>query len=608
MFTFLIIIILNVAFHSSIGFGSSNRHLLHRRRPALQDSPSGNYAPVWVQCPHDLRVRFPDRYGPLADKEADYIRQRTIKSIPHWRSYLSRANLTDFNMDDFLQRAEKEGAQAGHTLPNIGMALSGGGPRAALVGGSMVHTFDARNPLAVEAGTGGILQLVNYVAGLSGGSWFTGSWATSDFPTVPELVNSWHLVQDNQPFDWQTIKKYPPAVKIAKQKADAGFPASLVDVWSLMIGKHFINAPNYGESVLFSSIRNVSSFVNHDAPYPIIVATSRGDRGRSPITLETPLYEFTAEEFGVWHPSINAFIPIEYLGTSMYNGKVLPHADCVKGFDNAAFVMGASSNILSEPFSPHEDMSLIKKLIAGLYYWLTKHKYDEALVYNPFKGLGTGFGPGSGFPDGKDPLLYLADGGFAGENMPLWPLIQPARKLDVIFAVDAQADDDPKPINARGYSNGTSLYTSYFKTTLPDYKGYKFPTIPETTREFSARGLHRRPSLFGCNETAGPLVIYFPNYYIVAETDVSTAHASYTMKEIEGFFANGFAIGTQTRGRSTEDNFLSGDLEESFERAGGFQKPRWTTCMACALIDRQNQRNNVRRSAQCEACFIKYCA
>ncbi|EGG10647.1 uncharacterized protein MELLADRAFT_115499 [Melampsora larici-populina 98AG31] len=597
-----------VIFYYPLGLGSTRTHLLQKRKPALRDSPSGGYAPVWVPCPRNLHVRLPDRIGPLADKEAEYIRQRTSKSIPHWRRYLSGANLTDFSIDEFLKRAEKEGAKAGFNLPNIGIALSGGGPRAALLGASIVHTFDARNPEAMQAGTGGIMQLMNYVAGLSGGSWFTGSWATSDFPIIPELIQSWHLTQDNQPFDWQTIKKYPPAVKIARQKADAGFPASLIDVWALMVGKHFVNAPNYGESVLFSSIRNVSAFQNYDAPYPIIVATSRGNKGTSSITLETPIYEFTPEEFGVWHPSLNAFIPIDYLGTSMFNGNVPPHADCVNGFDNAAFVMGASSNILSEPFAPNEQMPLIKRLIAGLYYYFTDHMYDEALVLNPFNGLGIGFGPSSGFPDGKDSLLYLADGGLGGENMPLWPMIQPARNLDVIFAVDAQADGLGKTIDAQGYANGTSLYMTYLKTTLPDYQGYSFPKIPDASREFTARGLHQRPSLFGCNETSAPLVIYFPNYYIVAETDVSTVHASYTPAEIEGFLANGFAIATQGRGKNTVDNFLSGDLAEAIDRVGELQEPRWPTCIACGLIDRQNQRDGIPRTPQCEACFTKYCA
>jgi hypothetical protein len=73
-----------------------------------------------------------------------------------------------------------------------GLALSGGGPRAALIGASMVNALDDKNPDAVREGvsqvytfsslmkfifltcisrfrqTGGIIQLVNYITGLSG--------------------------------------------------------------------------------------------------------------------------------------------------------------------------------------------------------------------------------------------------------------------------------------------------------------------------------------------------------------------------------------------------------------------------------------------------------
>ncbi|POW00053.1 hypothetical protein PSTT_13371 [Puccinia striiformis] len=597
------------------------------RSPALTNSPSGGYAPVWVDCPSDLSVRQPTLAGPLASKETDYIQKRTLKSVPYWRSYLSRAGLSEFDIELFLKKASTQGAVTGLTLPNVGLALSGGGPRAALIGAGMVHAFDDRNPDAVRAGTGGIIQLANYVTGLSGGSWFTGSWSTSNFPDARELVTTWRLQQDNQPLDWDTVKKLPPAVKIAREKANAGFPASLCmvfDDWeafpvSSVAHNHIEpghrnshgplvlirNAPDYGKSVLFNSIRDVPAFQNYDAPFPIIVATSRGEKGRSDIDLHTPSYEFTPYEFGVWHPSMNGFIPIDYLGTSMLDGKTIPQSPCVKGFDNAAFIMGSSSNVLSEPFARNDQMTTWDNIVAGLYEYFTRHMYDEALVFNPFNGLGAESGPKRDFPDGKDTLLYLADGGLGGENMPLWPLMQPARNLDVIIAVDAQADGVGNTIDARGYSNGTSLYMTYQKTLQPDYKGYKFPKIPDYRSDFTQLGLHQRPSLFGCNETDAPLVIYFPNYFMVAETDFTTIQASYTQAEVDSVFDNGFAIATQSLGKIKENTALSQGIEENIHRAR--KAPDWPTCVACSLIDRQLQRDGIPRTSQCEACFRQHC-
>jgi hypothetical protein len=75
---------------------------------------------VWVDCPSDLSVRQPTLAGPLASKESEYITKRTLKSIPYWRSYLSRAGLSELDTESFLKKASDEGAAAGLTLPNVG--------------------------------------------------------------------------------------------------------------------------------------------------------------------------------------------------------------------------------------------------------------------------------------------------------------------------------------------------------------------------------------------------------------------------------------------------------------------------------------------------------
>ena len=53
-----------------------------------------------------------------------------------------------------------------------------------LYGGSILAALDNRNASAVAAKTGGIVQLANYVVGLSGGAWVSGSWALSGFPQL----------------------------------------------------------------------------------------------------------------------------------------------------------------------------------------------------------------------------------------------------------------------------------------------------------------------------------------------------------------------------------------------------------------------------------------
>lgn len=72
--------------------------------------------------------------------------------------------------------------------PTVGIAVSGGGFRAALVGAGTFNALDGRNSSSVQAGTGGVLQLASYMTGLSGGSWFVGSFAINDQPTIYDLV------------------------------------------------------------------------------------------------------------------------------------------------------------------------------------------------------------------------------------------------------------------------------------------------------------------------------------------------------------------------------------------------------------------------------------
>lgn len=72
--------------------------------------------------------------------------------------------------------------------PTVGLAVSGGGFRASLVGAGIFNAFDGRNKTAVKAGTGGILQLASYMTGLSGGAWFVSSLAINSFPTLHDLI------------------------------------------------------------------------------------------------------------------------------------------------------------------------------------------------------------------------------------------------------------------------------------------------------------------------------------------------------------------------------------------------------------------------------------
>ena len=61
------------------------------------------------------------------------------------------------------------------------IATSGGGYRAAMFGAGVMMGLDGRNQTSVSAGTGGLLQAIDHLSGLSGGSWLVTSLAQAKF-------------------------------------------------------------------------------------------------------------------------------------------------------------------------------------------------------------------------------------------------------------------------------------------------------------------------------------------------------------------------------------------------------------------------------------------
>lgn len=125
------------------------------------------------------------------------------------------------------------------------------------------------------------------------------------------------------------------------------------------------------------------------------------------------------------------------------------------------------------------------------------------------------------------------------QNIPLWPLIQPEREVDVIFAVDASAD------TTYNWPNGSSLVQTYQRVTgaggvQRTNKSISFPYVPDTNT-FINLGLNMRPTFFGCNGTNGtlagtppPMIIYIPNAPYSYYTNFSTYDGEYSSSDLSG--------------------------------------------------------------------------
>ena len=128
---------------------------------------------------------------------------------------------------------------------------------------------------------------------------------------------------------------------------------------------------------------------------------------------------------------------------------------CIGGFDNAGFIMGTSSSLFNQFILQINTTSLsstIKSLLTSILQDLSNDDNDIAVYKpNPFKDSDVA---GSKSIASND-TLYLCDGGEDLQNIPLYPLLQEQRQVDVIFAYDNSADTN------QYWPNGASMVASY---------------------------------------------------------------------------------------------------------------------------------------------------
>jgi len=188
----------------------------------------------------------------LSAGEAAYVNARKSEVLPSaWKSYLENVVATNVSLPDYVS-----GILGGNTSqngPNLGIATSGGGYRAALFGAGVLGVLDGRNSSSVSAGTGGLLQAATYLSGVSGGAWLVTSLSQANFPTTEDLVfgssdpsaySGWLTQFDilnpttNQSVEFAYIETLLAEVggKFAK-----GFPITIIDLWARALSRHFSN-------------------------------------------------------------------------------------------------------------------------------------------------------------------------------------------------------------------------------------------------------------------------------------------------------------------------------------------------------------------------------
>ncbi|GJE87416.1 lysophospholipase-like protein [Phanerochaete sordida] len=288
-----------------------------------QTTASLAYTPNGASCPNVTQfIRLAGSESQrLSPQELSYISARTNGTgASAWQTYLQNVQNAAQEQNVTLpayMTALLSGGASGTALPNVGLAVSGGGPRAATFNAAVLDALDARNPSAAGLGTGGLLQAANYLVGSSGGSWLVGSLSQAGFPTLPELV----FGSGN--------------ASLTGAASASSSTVSLADIWARVLARHFVNGTDatnstqqaHGAGQLWSELTSVSSFHANAQPFPIIVMhsiSSQGGNSNSSTTLPIPLtsvtYEFNPFEFGSYDPNLAAFIPTRLLGSTASGG------------------------------------------------------------------------------------------------------------------------------------------------------------------------------------------------------------------------------------------------------------------------------------------------
>lgn len=571
-------------------------HLLERAFPA--NAPHG-YTPQIGSCPQTApTIRSAANLSP---NETSWLEVRRNATVEPMRDLLSRLNITGLDTNAYIKQYQNNAS----ALPNIGIAVSGGGYRAMLVGAGMIEAFDSRTPNSTSAGQlGGLLQASTYLSGLSGGSWLVSTLYANNYTSVNQIItqgsgNLWKL--DNTIFEGpdskgiqllNSVGYYKSILDAVQGKEDAGFNTSITDYWGRALSYQLVNAADGGPAYTFSSIAQQDWFTQGQAPLPLIVAGNRAP-GEVLVSTNSTVFTINPWELGSDDSALYAFAPLQYVGTNFTAGSPRSTDSCVTGYDNVGFVFGTSSSLFNAILTTVNGTNTtgllstaLQNAIEGILGAIGQDNNDIADWVNPFFGYENSTNINSGVE-----TLTLVDGGEDGQNVPYHPLIQPNRNVDVIFSVDSSADTNatfPTSDSGAGWPDGISIITTYERSLAKISNGTGFPEVP-SLNTFMNLGLNAKPTFFGCKNNASapyPLVVYLPNAPYVFNSNTSTFQMEYNDTTRDAIIANAYEMATQ--GNSTLDK-------------------NWNTCVGCAILSRSLDRTGTKVPDVCTQCFNRYC-
>jgi lysophospholipase len=262
--------------------------------PLVKPPYAESYAPAYVQCPSGIQwIRPADG---LSQAEANWVQGRKQVVSSALEDYLERLQIKDFDLSKYLSHMEDCNYE---DIPVMGLAISGGGWASAHTGTGAMRALDSRLEAAVEQRTGGLLQCLTYMSGLSGGGFPTMSFAVNNFPTADEIVELWHTSIDRfaATNDTQYAATFQSIFEDIGAKLEAGFPVGTADLFGRAWSYEFTSGFKGGLDVTLSGVVNKRKFISHEMPFPIIQAIELTDADVKFFGLKIPFANDTIVSF-----------------------------------------------------------------------------------------------------------------------------------------------------------------------------------------------------------------------------------------------------------------------------------------------------------------------
>ena len=259
--------------------------------PATEKALVQSYAPIYVNCPPKETWIRPA--NGLSTKEVTWVYGRKQVVATALGSYLTRLGLEDFDVKNYTDALQQSNYSS---VPTLGMAISGGGFQSAFTATGVIRALDDRLDEAKQYRTGGLLQSLTYISGLSGGSYPTVSFATNNFPTADEIIDIWRPEIDRQAVlgnSTQFAESINDIFNDIGAKYTAGFNVGVEDYLGRFWGSEFVPGPANGLGTTWSGVQNISNFRTHKMPLPIVEYAELTDDDMQFFGLQIPYYNAT---------------------------------------------------------------------------------------------------------------------------------------------------------------------------------------------------------------------------------------------------------------------------------------------------------------------------